>query len=238
MPIHEAASTGGTRGCGSRVKGGIYLCTGLSEHGSPLEAFLIDPVVPFDAAPGESFRTPILRENPYMEGVVDAYVWVGESFYPSLVDYVEETRHKGASRRVSPLLDLTKLTPGKSRMIFIHPKAYTEHLEIPVNGCPKSIPEHGTENSTPCIGAQWQYAESLGSLMADSAHARIGDVTYPLPEQKEAPADCRPGLFLALPITHIEYEDDGGELPEIVKAASEEGYDVLVMKETLDGETT
>lgn len=230
MPIQEAASTGGTRGCGSRVKGGIYLCTGLSEHGSPLEAFLIDPVVPFDAAPGESFRTPILRENPYLSGVFDAYVWVGESFYPSLVDYVEETRIKGASRRVSPLLDLKKLTPGKSRMIFIHPKAYTEHAELPVNGCPKDIEHHGEDE--PCIGAHWQYAIDLGSTPGEAGTARIGDVTYPLPEQKPAPEDCRPGLFLALPITHIEYEDDGQDLPKTVTEASDTGFDVLVMKDS------
>lgn len=229
MPVYEGTSTGGSRGCGSRVKGGIYLCTGLSAHGSPLEAFLVDPVVPFDAAPGESFRTPILRENPYANGVMDAYVWVGESFYPSLVDYVEETRQKGASRRVSPLLDLSKLTPGKSRMIFIHPKAFTEHLQIPANGCPKDIEGHG--NDVPCIGAQWHYAKSLGSMVEDSGAAKIGDVVYHLPEQYPAPIDCKPGLFLALPITHIEYEDDGKELPPPVKAASETGYDVFVMKD-------
>lgn len=227
MPIYDGTSTGGTRGCGSRVKGGIYLCTGLSEHGSPLEAFLIDPVVPFDAAPGESFRTPILRENPYIPGVFDAYVWVGESFYPSLVDYVEETRQKGVSRRISPLLDLSKLTPGKSRMIFIHPKAYTEHLNLPANGCPKAIEEHGKDE--PCIGAHWHYAKSLGSLMTGDQTASIGDVTYSLPEQQDAPEDCRPGLFLALPITHIEFEDNGEALPKSVTEASEAGYDVLVM---------
>ena len=232
MPIQEGASPGGSRGCGSRVKGGIYLCTGLSEHGSPLEAFFIDPVVPFDAAPGESFRTPILRQNPY-NNAYDAYVWVGESFYPSLVDYVEETRRKGASRRVSPLLDLSKLTPGVSRMIFIHPEAFTEHREIPENGCPKAIEHHGIDE--PCIGAHWHYAQALGSHVDDSGNGHIGDVHYALPEQKPAPEDCRPGLFLALPITHIEYESKPGEtddaLPKSLRNASDTGFNVLFLKD-------
>lgn len=234
MPISHQSSTGGSRGCGSRVKGGIYLCTGLSEHGSPLEAFLIDPVVPFDSAPGESFRTPILRENPYMTDVVDAYVWVGESFYPSLVDYVEETRCKGASRRVSPLLDLSKLTPGKSRMIFIHPKAYTESLMVPTQGCPKNLEKHGTE--IPCIGAHWHYAAALGSTTDPLGMGVIGDLSYALPEQVEAPADCRPGLFLALPITHIEFENDDNPLPQSVVKASDAGFDVVVMDQEKDHE--
>lgn len=227
MPILSKTSSGGSRGCGSRVQGGIYLCTGFSEQGSPLEAFLIDPVVLFDSAPGESYRTPILRENPYMAGVMDAYVWVGESFYPSLVDFVEEARCKGASRRVSPLLDLSQLTPGKSRMIFIHPKAYTETLKVPTQGCPKAIENHGQD--TPCIGAHWHYAESLGSVTDHSGNAVIGDVRYTLPEQVPAPDDCRPGLFMALPITHIEFENDGNPLPKTVRKASDAGFDVFVM---------
>jgi len=52
MPIYDGTSTGGTRGCGSRVKGGIYLCTGLSEHGSPLEAFLLTLWCPLMRRPG------------------------------------------------------------------------------------------------------------------------------------------------------------------------------------------
>lgn len=231
MPIQHSSHSGGSRGCGSRKAGGVYLCTGLSEFGSPLEAFLIDPVVPFDSIPGESFRTPILRENPYLPGVMDAYVWVGEQFYPSIVDYVEETRVKGASRRVSPLLDLSQLTPGKSRMIFIHPKAFTKHVERPLAGCPKEIPDHESGDSTDaCMGAQWQYAKALGSDVDASNHGRIGDITFALPEQLPAP-ECSPGLFMALPVTHIEYESTGNDadIPEVVNKCSDRGFDVFIM---------
>ncbi|MBU2722906.1 hypothetical protein [Acidithiobacillus ferridurans] len=225
--ITDGQSAGGSRGCGSRVKGGVYLCTGLSKHGSPIEAFLIDPVPPFK---GEPFRAPILMEDPQQNGIYHAVVWVGAEFYPSLVDYVEETRVKGASRRIPSGFDFSKLTPGKSRMIFVHPRAFTAQCHVPVTPCPKGIPDHGRDE--PCIMAHWEYAQSAGSTV-DAGYGVVGDTRYLLPPQDDAPRTLSPGFFMALPITHIEYEsrdaqDDG---PKSIHQASDLGFDVVVMRD-------
>ena len=226
-----SASDSGSRGCGSRKKGGTYLCTKLSRDGSPLEDFLVDPVRPFD---GEPFRAPILLPDPQEPDVQHAVIWVGAQFYPSPVHFIEEVRRKGASRRIPSGFNFKALTPGKSRMLFVHAKAYTETLLRP-ESCPKGIPEHGSEE--PCIGAHWLYAESLGSPL-ENGQGVVGDVHFALPEQCPAPGDLRPGIFLVLPINAIEYEaydqEDSG--PVALSAAEEAGYPVIVIdrKEVAD----
>lgn len=204
MPsIHTTAATG-SRGCGRRVAGGLYVCTALSSDGSPLEDFLIDPVMEVPLAP---FRAPITIER---NGIKHLMVWVGESHYPSPADYVEETRRKGASRRIPMGFDLSGLTPGQSRMIMVHPKAFSKETSVATT-CPTGV--HINQNA-PCIGSHWHWATSMGTPEHNGCGV-IGDVSYPLAmPQYPHPRDCAPGAFLQLPITHLEYQkrssnDDG-----------------------------
>lgn len=223
--IAHGTSTGGSRGCGSRKPGGVYLCTGLSEHGSPVEDFLVDPVRPFL---GEPFRSPILLEDPAQPGIFHAIIWVGAEFYPSLVDFVEEVKAKGASRRIPSGFDFSKLTPGASRMIFVHPKAFTETAHLPANGCPKNRALHGLNE--PCIGAHWDYVGSLGGNVSGFT-ATLGDLQYAVPSQVETAPPLTPGFFMALPITHVEYEarNDKDTGPEAIHQASDLGFDVHIL---------
>lgn len=237
-----SASGSGSRGCGSRQPGGAYLCTKLGPNGSPLEDFLVDPVKPFA---GEPFRAPILVPDPDDPEVKHAAIWVGESFYPSPVDFIEEVRQKGASRRVPSGFHFAALTPGKSRMIFIHPRAYTEKLFTP-DHCPKDIEAHG--ETEPCLGAHWHYVAALGGRV-DGGHevsvneqlaylegqtAHIGDLSYPLPVQansQDVPTDFSPGIFLVLPINAVEYEalnrEDTG--PQSLQQAEDVGFSVSII---------
>lgn len=74
------------RGCGSRKAGGVYLCTGLAEHGLPIESFFIDPV---KAMAVECFRAPTLIDDPFVEGLKHIAVWIGAEHYPSPADYLD-----------------------------------------------------------------------------------------------------------------------------------------------------
>lgn len=223
--ITHGTSTGGSRGCGSRKPGGVYLCTALSEDGSPIEDFLVDPVRPFH---GEPFRAPILWNDISNPELFHAVIWVGAEFYPSLVDFVEEVKAKGASRRIPSNFDFSKLTPGASRMIFIHPKAFTTTAHLPANGCPKRYPLHGLNE--PCIGAHWDYVEGLGGNISGRT-ATLGDLQYAVPPQEDIMPLLTPGFFMALPITHVEYEamNDGDTGPETIHQASDLGFEVSIL---------
>jgi hypothetical protein len=74
----------GTRGCGQRVSGGLYMCVGLSPEGRPVEEFVIDPARYWKGAP---FRSPIIV--PRNDSTInDVLLWVGAESYPADPDYV------------------------------------------------------------------------------------------------------------------------------------------------------
>lgn len=120
------------RGCGDRKKGGVYACIGVGAGGSPIEMFVVDPCRPW---PDNSFRrgAKLMPRNPAdPQGVKDLIVYVGEKFYRSPWTFVEEARHFGISRRMPQNLPFEQLTPGVSRMIFMHAKAIPQ-FEYQVN---------------------------------------------------------------------------------------------------------
>jgi hypothetical protein len=87
--------------------------------------------------------------EPALDGdelpIYDLLIWVGAEFYPFCVDYLEETRRFGASRRLNPNLDLSLLSRS-SRMILAHPlvinTAWQE--QCPPESCKKKVPGHQT----------------------------------------------------------------------------------------------
>lgn len=118
------ASTGGTalaveRGCGRRVRGGLYWECGLGPGGTPVEDFLIDPPTPLPPGLRVSARgvTPLVAD-----GVTHLIDWVGAEHYPNVADFVEEVRRFGLSRRLPITLDTAALTPA-SRLLLVHARA-------------------------------------------------------------------------------------------------------------------
>lgn len=212
------------RGCGSRQAGGVYLCTGLAKGGLPIESFYVDPV---KAIAVECFRAPTLIADPFVEGLKHIAVWIGAEHYPSPADYLEECRRLGASRRIPSEFDFTPLTPGKSRMVMIHPLAFTTRIDEAI--CPVGIEGHGhAEADVSCLGQHWHYLESLGAnlqpqdeqpqgLEPKTRRRRIGETSYEAPANQLLvdKGEFSPGVFLQLPITHIEYQArDGGDMPD------------------------
>ena len=126
FPLTREAPEG--RGCGERDEEKPYACCGVGAGGSPIEAFVQDPVLPWlDDNVGRGAQ--ILPRNPEEpDGVCDLVIIVGvntgkeKDGYPFYWDYVEESRLYGASRKVSEDLPFERLTPGPggSRMIFVH----------------------------------------------------------------------------------------------------------------------
>jgi hypothetical protein len=231
------------RGCGSRKAGGVYLCTGLAEHGLPIESFFIDPV---KAMAVECFRAPTLIDDPFVEGLKHIAVWIGAEHYPSPADYLEECRRLGASRRIPSDFDFTPLTPGKSRMVMIHPLAFTERIDEAT--CPVGIEGHGhAESDVACLGQHWRYLESLGACLQphdelsqwpapETRIVRIGEVSYEAPAKQVQveKTEFSPGAFLQLPITHIEYQAcDRDDMPNalVQERLAQTDFDLLVVDE-------
>src|SRR5579862_2920010 len=87
------------RGCGQRVKGGLYIECGLSAGGQPLEYFLIDPPQLLD---GRALGiTPVGTKLIEFGGATHVVDWVGSKSYKGVCDFVEEVRKFGLSRRIA-----------------------------------------------------------------------------------------------------------------------------------------
>ena len=140
------------RGCGERQPGGVYLETGLSPYGRPLEEFLLDPPLPVPDGI-DLINKPQLWQRTFAAGepvcdaeehpIYDMLMWVGAEFYPYCPDFIEEVRRYGASRRLNPNLDLSLLSRS-SRMILVHPRArnLAWQTQTPPATCSKDIPGH------------------------------------------------------------------------------------------------
>ena len=110
------------RGCGTRVTHGLYACTGVTEgDDSPLaqiELLINDPPIPWNR-----FRGHQLHQR--RDGIWDLIMWVGQEYYPTVPDFVEEARRHGVSRRL-PLprsADYSLLTPWQSMIRLVHARA-------------------------------------------------------------------------------------------------------------------
>jgi len=230
------------RGCGRRVPGGTYLVCSTSPFGLPVEYFVVDPPVSVDM---ESFRSPILHEE---NGTCHVIMWIGEKFYPSAVDFIEEARVQGVSRRVPSGFPFEKLTKN-SKMILIHPRATSENFTDLVKG--KKLPLHRcrhynklTRKPQP-IPAHENYKEFCFwhlyyTLARDETQAqrRIGSTQYRVPFCKEIAEvigriNYKPAVFATFPIHKIEHirDRDGRVNPEFIKKAEKIKIPVEIVDE-------
>lgn len=114
------------RACGTRLEGQIYLVSGTAKEGLAIEHFLIDPPLPVDLdAIGAS---PIGTHFFDRDGVTHVLDVVGAEHYELPIDFVEETRRFGLSRRIARNSDFARLGPG-SRIFLAHAKAGIDNTE-------------------------------------------------------------------------------------------------------------
>ncbi|MFI5294370.1 MAG: hypothetical protein ACHQ0Y_05025 [Thermodesulfovibrionales bacterium] len=202
------------RGCGKRVPGGLYVCSGLAPYGTPIEHFIIDPPIAYDTEP---FRAPLIFEK---EGKNHVMLWVGAEHYPWPSDMVEEIRNFGVSKRIPNNFDLSKLEPG-SMLFLVHPKAIVkEHELLPLpEYCPKIKTEHLEESKECCLGHSYNIAPPNSGLN----QRKLGDTVYTVFPQgmTEVEYDYQPGVFMGVPITHFDHVMDGGKVnPAIGESAA------------------
>lgn len=244
------------RGCGSRSEGAPYACCGLSKDGLPIESFIVDPAIPW---PGKFQRgVKILPRNPKEPaGINDLIIFVGQKFYPAAWDFIAESKLYGASRRLPANLPFEKLTPGESRMIFVHSRAipdfdYEANRDLPYYGCQHfwdeykqrditawqtAVPGWHLKPKTPCTFALRDLAYLIHAApsagpnnplefkinVASTQYTGLTPV-YPL----FAPQKWQVGIFLALPLTHIEFCRQAD--PKAQKNAIEAGFSTEIME--------
>jgi hypothetical protein len=224
------------RGCGEREQGGVYCECGLSPYGSPLEHFLIDPPQPLPEGL-DIINKPQLWEDP-ATGITHLLIWIGSEHYEWCSDYIEETRRFGASRRINPNLDLSRLT-HESRMILAHPRAINTlwQEQTPPQECQKHIllhdiaslhllGVHPSQQEGPCLYKVWELIPKDAATEALELEGerpfclrKVGSTIYQYRPTGESAEGLEPGLFAALPITGfalIQYDD--GSVNESAKA--------------------
>lgn len=117
-----------TRGCGdTRTEGGLYMESGLvTGEGVELEFNLLDPPLPVDPQADNIRALGVeLFEGP--DGVVHILDWIGAEHYPYPADFLEETRRKGLSRRISRVTEIERLTPYESMVFLVHARGHVEN---------------------------------------------------------------------------------------------------------------
>ena len=178
-----------SRGCGDRKTDSIYFESRLSIKGEPIENFIIDPPIDCEKKGIKWSRSYQIFQKDGVNHLID---WVGESFYESPWDFIEECRIKGMSRRVQKSFDFTKITPGKSQIFFAHKKAIDLTTKTKINLVKANrFKPHG----------EYEYVKS--------GYREVGDIKYSIkdynPNMPIRSKDFRAGLFLRLPITNMAY---------------------------------
>lgn len=209
------------RGCGSRVEGGLYAICPCSPFGKPVEYFLIDPAIPWGH---RQLRGPMLVESQKHKGLHHVIIGVGKEFYPFVPDFIEEVRVMGVSKRFPRNFPIEKLTPGQSRMIFLHLNAIPKFDYKNNTKCPKDL------NHKPCIKDLWNLSalESVKKkhvVTVESMAVRVDtpSVQYyiDLPDKPEMGTKkklgYKAGLFASFPIWFFSYVTRKGKMPKDLK---------------------
>lgn len=203
--------TGIRRGCGFRIPGGLYVCSGLDPDGSPIDEFLIDPPLPYN---GERFRAPFVFQRGGRQHLM---MWVGAEYYPYCSDFVEEVRRFGVSKRIATNFPIERLTK-ESLLFLVHPRARCEDhgLLPPVEYCPKGNAEHISVNEPYCLGHSYTVADPN----AGGTTRTIGDTSYTVYPHSMCKVNYEhsAGIFMRVPITHFDHivTIDGKANPSIV----------------------
>jgi len=178
-----------SRGCGDRKTDSIYFESRLSIKGEPIENFIIDPPIDCEKKGIKWSRSYQIFQKDGINHLID---WIGEEYYPSPWDFIEECRIKGMSRRVQKSFDFTKITPGKSQIFFAHKKAIDLTTKTKINLVKANrFKPHG----------EYEYVKS--------GYREVGDIKYSIKDydlnKPIRNKDFRAGLFLRLPITNMVY---------------------------------
>ena len=196
------STTATKRGCGYRQRGGIYAECRVAEDGRPIEYYLLDPAHPI----GGICKVGVSLVRGKKGDVAHILDWVGKTHYPYPVDFIEEARAMGVSRRIPKNFDFAALDE-RSRLILVHEKVPSEisstHLSQTLNQLLKARERH-------CRGYLFSNDDAH---LTDMAHACSGDhwnvgtdddqfmiQMWPLPHEG---IEFAAAAFLAVPVSHV-----------------------------------
>lgn len=222
-----------SRGCGSRVRGGVYIEAGSPDGTGPnIIEMIADPMQ--EVSPEELGVTPRGVHLVEMNGVNHIVDIVGAEHYPSPALFVEEMCEQGASRRIAKTFPFEKLDPARSKLILLHRRAFVSGHDTTnvVSGL------HASQNEF-CSGAWWQTVPK--ECLTEDSPARGG--TGHLNRAKTAEGfafNAEPergterysyGVLAILPIERLVGIYDPEEplaLEESLKRASKSGFRALL----------
>lgn len=241
------------RGCGSRTEGSPYLCCGKAENELPIEHFIVDPPHLWHRDFQRGYYIAP-RNSKKKDGINDIIIFVGRQFYPSPWSFIEEVRNFGASRKIPRNFPFDKLTARKSRMVFVHSKVVPDDFEfqlfrdVPLNQCAFvrsddwdiTVPGYHPTIGTVCTFGH----RDLSYILHDKKDVTVPGEEYgysfqvnmpsfsweglqPMTESKDNILKWKPAIFLALPLTHIEY--CGKSDRESSEAAQQAGFETVTL---------
>jgi len=211
------------RGCGRRVKRGIYAELGLSPFGRPVEDFLMDPPV---ALPEGLELAPQGVTFIERDGVTHLIDWVGSTHYPNIADFVEEIRRFGLSRRLPQNIDFGRLSVA-SRLIFVHARAFIEDAgarqgyRAPDDApfvCLRDIEAHQKGTEEMCASMWWEDVEGVNEDGVREMPSFEYTPRRPRPEVEAR--TYRPGIFGSFPIGRLVVVNDPDDQEGTEKARS------------------
>lgn len=223
------------RGCGTRPDDSLYACVDASASGKDITFFLVDPVVAWNGP--KTLRAPMIVQD--RQKIKHVIMGVGKAWYPFVPDFVEEAQKMGVSKKLPRNFDLSGSTPGKTKLLLMHPRAIANFpFKIDYVKCPKGI-----EKPHNCIGALWH----LSALkdFGDKHHVErdyevlmvkitTPSVSYYVSEPikpKEHVENYQAGVFLAFQNWHFEYVNRKRRVPsKLSERIKDAGFRLDVME--------
>jgi len=246
------------RGCGRRLRGGIYVevdSKSDDSDGSPtpgadrvadnFERCLLDPPIPVDIARmGLSAIGVTLVEAVASDGrrVTHVFDIIGQSHYPNVASFIDEARAKGVSRRLARTLDFSRLEAGRSRLVLVHARGWldnaAEYFAARTSTrwpCPKLNYAHLDRDNPPlmCSSLFWEDLEAPGDPSGER-HVTVtcGDtVTTGLRTPEGVRRASRHAIIGSFPITRLAVIADplGSTHEMAARSASRSSIDVEIV---------
>lgn len=246
------------RGCGaSRTAGGVYAVTETGPRGHVIECFLCDPAVEVPPELEVNLGISAVGVRAIVtNGRTRLYDVVGQTHYPNVADWIEETRSMGISRRLPANLPWQTIGEG-TQLVVMHRRAvvtnWTDYLlrEGEIHGqrrCPNGVArdhcerarESHEDRDAPCARIWWQDVEGGQPPMNDTGIGTravlrtIADISY---GSHARPVGVEPryrlGIVGVFPIHRIEVVRDGqgGAHIERLEAARRANLPVVLVEE-------
>lgn len=193
------------RGCGTRAEGGLYACVPTGSTGIPVEAFIIDPPIPWSEGP---FRGT--RFHRRTNGITDLLLWVGAEYYPSVADFVEEGARHGISKRVPTHRDADySVLTADSRIVLIHPRAIVRgsYELLPVlEGRTPHIRRPDPESRRDCQHALRRVEDrDIPTLSCTFALWDIAGIAFNCPSHRIVKGSVDEGLTITIQTPSVRY---------------------------------